>query len=274
MKNFKKKSKKTNNKLRTNLFLSPKQNCKEEGGLRILGYSKKNISNKPLITIVTVVLNNKKNIEETILSVINQSYSNLEYIIIDGGSTDGTLDIIKKYENKIDYWISEKDKGIYFAMNKACKLALGEGLCFLNSGDKFVGEVFGKNLDLPFLLPCKIKENEKNIWTKSISNPKYGMPTSHQAMIFVNKRIMFDLSYKISSDYDYFIRHGIFKNVNSDIDGYVLYNNSGISRINKWQRDLETMIIIYKHFGLLNTFIFLIKQTKKLIKKFLGKKWH
>ena len=77
-----------------------------------------NIVYLPLISIITVVFNGAKHLEETILSILNQSYPNIEYIIIDGGSTDGTLDIIKKYENYIDYWISEPDNGIYDAMNR------------------------------------------------------------------------------------------------------------------------------------------------------------
>ena len=70
------------------------------------------------VSIITVVYNNIRGIERTIQSVLNQSYNNIEYIIIDGGSTDGTLDVIKRYENRISYWISEADEGIYNAMNK------------------------------------------------------------------------------------------------------------------------------------------------------------
>jgi glycosyltransferase involved in cell wall biosynthesis len=82
----------------------------------------------PLITVITVVLNGKKHLEEAILSVINQTYENVEYIIIDGGSTDGTLEIINKYNEQIDYWVSEPDNGIYDAMNKAVALARGDWL--------------------------------------------------------------------------------------------------------------------------------------------------
>lgn len=76
------------------------------------------MKNNPLISVVTVSYNAVLTIEQTILSVINQTYPHIEYIIIDGGSTDGTVDIIKKYANRIAYWVSEPDKGIYDAMNK------------------------------------------------------------------------------------------------------------------------------------------------------------
>ncbi len=87
------------------------------------------------ISVVTVCFNSEKTLEQTIQSVINQSYKNVEYIIIDGGSTDGTLDIIKKYEHYISYWVSEPDKGTYDAMNKGIRQASGDLVAFLNSDD-------------------------------------------------------------------------------------------------------------------------------------------
>jgi glycosyltransferase involved in cell wall biosynthesis len=90
-----------------------------------------------IVSIITVVYNDVANIEKTILSVTNQTYPNIEYIVIDGGSTDGTLDIISKYRDSISYFNSEKDNGIYYAMNKGLSLAKGEWVYFLNCGDTF-----------------------------------------------------------------------------------------------------------------------------------------
>lgn len=93
--------------------------------------------NNPKISIVTVCYNSVDSLEMTLLSVIKQDYDNVEYIIIDGGSTDGSVDIIKKYSDKISYWVSEKDGGIYDAMNKGITVATGKYINFLNAGDTF-----------------------------------------------------------------------------------------------------------------------------------------
>lgn len=91
----------------------------------------------PRISVVTVCFNSAETLESTILSVINQTYPDVEYIVIDGGSTDGTVDIIKKYAHRIAYWVSEPDNGIYDAMNKGVRAATGDYMNFMNAGDCF-----------------------------------------------------------------------------------------------------------------------------------------
>ena len=114
---------------------------KLEGGLQAKGlFDKKSEPDKPLISVITVVFNGEKYLEQTIQSVINQTYDNIEYIVIDGGSTDGTLDIIRKYENEIAYWASEKDEGIGDALNKGIELSSGEIIGMIHSDDYYASK--------------------------------------------------------------------------------------------------------------------------------------
>ncbi len=109
---------------------------KIEGGLRTCGaFHGASEPAKPLISIITVVRNGEKHLEQTIQSVLHQTYENIEYIVIDGASSDGTLGIIRKYEDRIAYWMSEPDKGIYDAMNKASLIASGDYALYLNADD-------------------------------------------------------------------------------------------------------------------------------------------
>lgn len=124
-----------NSQMETTHYLS--QGKKNKDDLRTCRQVDKSKFANSLITVITVVFNGNDSLEETIQSVINQTYDNVEYIVIDGGSTDGTLDIIKQHEGKIDRWLSEEDSGIYDAMNKGINLANGEWINFMNSGDVF-----------------------------------------------------------------------------------------------------------------------------------------
>lgn len=110
---------------------------RREGGIRTRGIGKYPSLDRPIISIITVVFNGRATLEHTIRSVIEQNYENAEHIIIDGGSTDGTIDILRKYDGEIDYWVSEKDAGIYDAMNKGIALAKGDYIGMLNADDYF-----------------------------------------------------------------------------------------------------------------------------------------
>ncbi|MDB9389996.1 glycosyltransferase family 2 protein [Microcystis aeruginosa] len=147
--NFSTTRKLTSDPLQYPILSPPNLERKGEGGLRTKGYFKHSygetseLSEKftvPLVTIITVVFNGEKHLEQTIQSIISQTYDNVEYIIIDGGSTDGTVDIIRKYEEVIDYWVSEPDAGISDAMNKGISLATGILINHLHAGDKFAAD--------------------------------------------------------------------------------------------------------------------------------------
>lgn len=119
-----------------NYRAKPIYHTRSEGGLRCRGvFQKKGGSHKPLVSIITVVYNGEKYLENTFLSVLNQTYHNIEYIVIDGGSTDGTLDIIRKYDNRISYWVSEPDEGISDAFNKGISFASGDIIGIINADD-------------------------------------------------------------------------------------------------------------------------------------------
>lgn len=173
------------------------------------------MSDKIKISVVTVCYNAVSTIEQTILSVINQTYSNIEYIIIDGGSTDGTVDIIKKYTDKIAYWISEPDKGIYDAMNKGIDKASGEWINFMNAGDSFyesstIESFISKvspNTDIAYgdtMVLMSVGRLLKR--AKDLNLIMKGMVFGHQAT-FVKMRLMkktkFDVSFRSSGDYNF-----------------------------------------------------------------------
>jgi glycosyltransferase involved in cell wall biosynthesis len=129
----------------TKILLLPFQPLRKgEGGLRTHGRFKSvsgavdGTNPAPLITVITVTYNAARMLEQTILSVINQDYPNVEFIIIDGGSNDGTLDILRKYEHAIDYWVSEPDKGIFDAWNKGVSLSSGDWVAFLGADDIYL----------------------------------------------------------------------------------------------------------------------------------------
>lgn len=172
----------------------------------------------PKISVITIVYNGVNDIESTILSVINQSYKNIEYIIIDGGSTDGTQEVIKKYQDKISFWISERDKGIYDAMNKGAAFAKGEWLSFMNAGDVFcnektIEEVFFSdysNSDIIYgSVNCTNKYESLVILPKPLLDIENHMIFCHQSSFVrteVFMKFKFNLNFKIAADYDLFYR--------------------------------------------------------------------
>lgn len=125
--------------------------------------------NYPKITIVTPNLNNGKYLEDTILSVLNQNYPNLEYIIVDGGSTDGSVEIIKKYEQRLKYWVSEHDNGMYYAIQKGFDQSTGEIMAWINSDDMYhrnalftVAEIFSSFETVSWLAGASTAYDENN----------------------------------------------------------------------------------------------------------------
>ncbi|NDW10317.1 glycosyltransferase family 2 protein [Dysgonomonas sp. 520] len=176
---------------------------------------------KVILSIITVNLNNAKGLEETIKSVIGQTYHSYEYIVIDGASTDGSTDVIKKYSSNINIHISEPDSGIFNAMNKGIKLAKGKYCLFLNSGDSFVSDDVLQNIfeQTDYSSPF-INGNQVNDWGDHKSTVKnkgrdltlydfYAGTIKHQATFIrrdlFDKYGLYDESLKIVSDWKFFL---------------------------------------------------------------------
>lgn len=184
------------------------------------------MDNSPKFTIITITYNAARWLERTVVSILSQSYPNIEYLIIDGGSKDGTVDIIKQYAPGIAYWISEPDKGLYDAMNKGLKQATGDYVWFINAGDTLqsaatvqrIAMKIGKRASLPDVIygETSIVDAEgKPLGMRRLKAPKQltwksfrmGMLVCHQS--FIAKRTIapeYDLQYRLSADYDWCIR--------------------------------------------------------------------
>ncbi len=189
-----------------------------EGGFLTCEFASRSMNrSQPSISVITVVYNDKERIAKTIESVLKQTYDNIEYIIIDGGSTDGTVDIIRHYEARIAYWMSEPDKGISDAFNKGLSVMTGDWVVFLNSADTFARDDSLCGMSQYFdraqiitgfarvgskLLPKRMLENGESLLVRAM--------ISHQATI-VHRNIFnmyggFDTDYKIRMDYDFWLR--------------------------------------------------------------------
>ena len=223
---------------------------------------------QPKLTVVTIVYNNVRDIERTVLSVLNQTYSNIEYLVIDGASTDGTLELLKKYEGRLTKLISESDEGIYDAMNKGLALASGDYILFMNSGDEIytsdtVENVFASALDADIYYGETEMFNEdwKSLGQRRHKAPKsfiwkdfkFGMCISHQA-IYIRRSLTepYDPQYKLSADIDWIIKAAkkATKIVNTRI--YVAkYLVGGMSKKKHRQSLIERFHIFSKHYGLI-----------------------
>lgn len=216
--------------------------------------------------------NNVRDIERTINSVLNQTYPKIEYIIIDGKSTDGTLDIIEKYRSKVSKIVSEPDKGIYDAMNKGLALATGDYVLFMNSGDEIfdehtVQDIFDSapGADIYYGETEMYNDNWQSLGRRRHEAPeqfdwksfKYGMSISHQA-IYIKRSIVapYDLSYKYSSDIDWIIKAAKKASSIVNVHRYVAkYLVGGMSKKKHRESLKERFNIFTKYYGLIPNII-------------------
>ena len=213
------------------------------------------------LSIITVNLNNKDGLQKTIDSVISQTYKDFEWIIIDGGSTDGSKELIENYSDYVSYWVSEPDKGIYNAMNKGIKQSHGEYLQFLNSGDIFIEDNTLKqvvsqlvNEDIVFGYAVIINNNTKkrvNIRHELISCYDLTRDTINHQCAYIKKELFdkygfYDETYKIVSDWKFFFDViAIHKCTTKHIDlEIIVYDTTGISQLNRIEMETERRDIL------------------------------
>jgi glycosyltransferase involved in cell wall biosynthesis len=250
--------------------------------------------NLPLVTVVTVVYNGEKTIQGTIESCLKQSYPNLEYIIIDGASSDKTVEIISQFQDKISYFLSEPDLGIYDAMNKAIKAANGEWINFMNCGDIFVNENVlstvadiiandKSNVDI-FYGNTIFKYNDFFLKQKpmDLNRIEREMAFCHQSTFVkmdIIKQDTFDLNYKLSSD---FIMMNRFYKQNKKfkyIDIYIsLFDQTDGSTLRNYQKSIKERFLVFDDMSSIKKTILCNKAILRMsfglfVRKMLPKKY-
>jgi glycosyltransferase involved in cell wall biosynthesis len=224
----------------------------------------------PRLSVITIVYNNVRDIERTMRSVINQTYTNIEYIVVDGLSNDGTLQVIEQYKDRVAKLVSEKDEGIYDAMNKGLALAAGDYVIFMNSGDEFydketVAAVFAsaEDADIYYGETEMIAYDGSSLGQRRHRAPekftwrgfKYGMSISHQA-IYIKRDLAepYDRRYQLSSDIDWIIRSAKKAKKIVNVNRYVAkYLVGGMSKKKHRQSLQERFDIMKRNYGLVPT---------------------
>lgn len=233
------------------------------------------------ISIITICFNEKNRIGKTIESVLSQNFSDFEYLIIDGGSSDGTVEIINQYKNKLDYFISEKDGGIYNAMNKGIEHSTGEYLLFLNGGDYLYNSdvlknIFSSDFKEDIVYGDMVLENslERKSFKDVVINDQYLFnyylphPASFIKKNLFTKHGYYNEDYKITGDYEFFLR--VIKKYKATVK-YIFeivsaYNNDGISSNPKYLKFQlqERRRAQKKYFSLVFLFKMLLAKIKRM----------
>lgn len=252
------------------------------------------------LSIITINYNNLEGLQRTVESVVKQTSTDFEYLIIDGGSTDGSAAYIKSQSSHFDYWISEADSGIYNAMNKGIKVSNGEYLLFLNSGDVLVDDenilsICTKKLTADIVaFDCFLERNNNIVGKRThIEQPTlfyvYKRGLKHQSTCISRKLFdnngLYDENYKIAADYEFWIRSFLKPNLN--VVGVpvalAIYKLGGLSEVVGWgddfnqiqQKLLPHLIADFQHFEKLlpyqnSRILTMMIKIQKLIRKIIS----
>lgn len=210
------------------------------------------------LSIITVNLNNAAGFQKTAESIVSQTYQDFEWIVIDGGSTDGSKELIEQYSDHIAYWVSEKDSGIYNAMNKGVKVARGEYLQFLNSGDwladdHVLADVFTAHFESPIVYGNVYQMNgdrvaRSKIYGELSFEQMLSSSISHQSS-FISRELLriypYNENYKIVSDWEFWLKMILLGVDFQHVDRYIsCYDLNGISETNTVMNDIERQSVL------------------------------
>jgi len=241
---------------------------------------------RPKVSVVTICFNCENEIERTIVSVLNQSHEHFEYLIIDGASTDNTMEIVNSYRVKFDQKhinfivVSEKDNGIYNAMNKGIELANGEWINFMNAGDTFfdhdvLKKIFSSEYEADVICGVSLLEAEgkRKEWRPAKFDSMWKtMPFNHQSTFVrlqYHKERLFDESFKLCGDYDFFFESYLLLHKKFvAITNYVaIYDINGTSSANQLQVAKENIKIALKYKSFQSYTYFVLRYIKRLLTK-------
>lgn len=248
----------------------------------------------PKVSVVTVCLNSAGTIERTVQSVLSQDYQDIEYIVIDGRSSDNTLNILKQYEDKISLLISEIDSGLYDAMNKGVRLSSGEFIFFINADDRFTDSsvisdfvrTYQENSELNFIYGDVLLESDSgnariSKQLKRLTSPGLCMTTICHQAIFCKKSLFDDIGYysqeyKVVSDYEWIMRaYKKNKLKSKHIDRSICeIGTSGLTYTTSWQTEKRKVLL--KYYNPLQIYLwrtlprYLLPKVKYLKRRYLG----
>lgn len=246
-----------------------------------------------IVSIVTVVFNDQNHIEKTIESVLGQTYKSIQYIIIDGKSTDNTLQIIEKYRDQIDTIVSEPDKGLYDAMNKSMNFIKGDFVCFLNSGDMFNDNktvenaiksienkktqiIYGDTVIVDEKVNIKGKRRHRPPKTLNWKSFRKGMLVCHQAF-WASKKILepYNLNFKYSADFEWCIRlmkkSQYIHNTNQIL---IKFMDGGLTKKRMKSSLKERFIIMKLYYGLIPTLWTHLRNAFRMSWFYITKGWY
>ena len=232
---------------------------------------------RPVISIVTVSYSAVDALRQTLESVRAQNWDALEHIVIDGGSEDGSVDLLRERNAHIDYWRSEPDLGIYDAMNKGLAQCRGDYVLFLNSGDVLRGRVLYPGMDSGRLLPVRLLDFWGRPRQLRMKDVHLGMPYCHQGVLFRNEGLVpYDTSLRLSADYEFLLANLAQAGLGAPCDqgtGFVEFDTTGVSNTRVLERDLEASRVILRRFGRYHWLRFWSRQGPKLAIRWLVALW-